>query len=270
MLQYLIIILVSFGASVIGAICGIGGGVIIKPVLDATGIMHVDTISFLSGCTVLSMSVVSVFKGLKRTKEVLQAAQGRGFDKKIATLLALGGVIGGLAGKTLYQRVLQQMSDANTIGAIQAIVLLIVTVGTLLYTIWKNRIHTMVIRNSVVCVIIGFFLGMMSAFLGIGGGPINLVVMFFFFSMSTKQAAIYSLYIIMFSQLSGLISSLVNHNVPDFTLLTLVLMVCCGIAGGLAGTKINKKIKERTVEKLFIGLMVVIILINIYNIFKYI
>jgi len=266
---YILIILVSFSASIIGSVCGIGGGVIIKPVLDATGIIHVDTISFLSGCTVLSMSVVSVFKELKRTKEMPQAKQGEGFDKKVATLLALGGVIGGLEGKSLYQRVLRQMPDANTIGAIQAIVLLIVTIGTLLYTIWKNRIHTMEIRNSVVCVVIGFFLGMMSSFLGIGGGPINLVVMFFFFSMSTKQAAIYSLYIIMFSQLFSLISSLANHNVPAFSLLTLLLMVCCGMAGGLAGTKINKKIKERTVEKLFIGLMVVIILINIYNIFKY-
>ena len=34
----LVFILVSFCASVIGAICGIGGGVIIKPVLDAFGL----------------------------------------------------------------------------------------------------------------------------------------------------------------------------------------------------------------------------------------
>jgi uncharacterized membrane protein YfcA len=45
----LISILVSFCASVIGCICGIGGGVIIKPVLDATSGMGVSAISFLSG-----------------------------------------------------------------------------------------------------------------------------------------------------------------------------------------------------------------------------
>ena len=42
-------------------------------------------------------------------------------------------------------------------------------------------------------------LGILSSFLGIGGGPINLVVLFFFFSMDTKTAAQNSLYTILFS-----------------------------------------------------------------------
>ena len=53
---YVIFLAVSFGASVVGAICGIGGGVLIKPLLDAFGVLSVASISFLSGCTVLSMS----------------------------------------------------------------------------------------------------------------------------------------------------------------------------------------------------------------------
>ena len=56
----LVFILVSFFASVIGAICGIGGGVIIKPVLDAFGLYSVSTISFMSGCIVLAMTAYSV------------------------------------------------------------------------------------------------------------------------------------------------------------------------------------------------------------------
>ena len=58
------IILVAFGASVAGAICGIGGGVIIKPLLDALNIASVEEISFLSGCTILSMSCYSVGKSV--------------------------------------------------------------------------------------------------------------------------------------------------------------------------------------------------------------
>ena len=54
------------------------------------------------------------------------------------------------------------------------------------------------VENASVCVLIGVFLGIMSSFLGIGGGPINFVVLFFFFSMSTKIAAENSLYIIFF------------------------------------------------------------------------
>ena len=45
-------------ASAIGAIAGIGGGVIIRPVLDSFHVMAA-TVSFLSGCTVLSMSATA-------------------------------------------------------------------------------------------------------------------------------------------------------------------------------------------------------------------
>ena len=53
----LIFFIVSLFASSIGAVFGIGGGVIIKPILDSLNIMEVTKISFLSSCTVLSMSL---------------------------------------------------------------------------------------------------------------------------------------------------------------------------------------------------------------------
>ena len=47
----MLFLIVSFFSSIVGAICGIGGGVIIKPVLDMLGMGSATTISFLSGCT---------------------------------------------------------------------------------------------------------------------------------------------------------------------------------------------------------------------------
>ncbi len=47
-------------------------------------------------------------------------------------------------------------------------------------------------------------------------------------------------------------------------------MVCGGILGGICGHSLNKKIREHTVEQLFIGLMMLMIVINIYNICKFI
>lgn len=61
-----------------------------------------------------------------------------------------------------------------------------ITLGTLIYTVCKKRIPTKHIGNKAVIFSIGIVLGMMSSFLGIGGGPINLVVLFYFFSMETK------------------------------------------------------------------------------------
>lgn len=116
---------------------------------------------------------------------------------------------------------------------------------------------------------IGILLGMMSSFLGIGGGPINLIVLFYLFSMETKQAAIYSIYIIMFSQNASLITALITNNVPEFQKGILILMIFCGITGGMVGSKIHSKIDNRTVDRFFKYVMALIIGISIYNICIY-
>ena len=85
----------------------------------------------------------------------------------------------------------------------------------------------------------------------------------------TKIAAENSLYVIFFSQIASLISTFVTGSVPDFQLGVLLLMVAGGIAGGICGRAINKKINEKTVDKLFIALMLLMIVINIYNIYKF-
>ena len=153
-------------------------------------------------------------------------------------------------------------------GAVQAACLLILTVGTLIYTIKKEQINTYHLKNVPVCLIIGFILGVLSSFLGIGGGPINLVILYFFFSMTTKAAAANSLYIILFSQATSLVSTIVTGTVPSVNWGILAGMIICGILGGMAGRAFNRKMDEKMVDKLFMVLMIVIILINIYNVFR--
>ena len=174
----LLFILVSFFASVIGCICGIGGGVIIKPVLDAFGLYSVSTISFMSGCIVLSMTAYSVLKA--------QLAHESVIEKGVSTYLGIGAALGGLVGKQLFDTVKAMFENANTVGAVQAAALFAVTFGTAVYTLNRSRIRTRRVTNPTACVVIGLCLGLMSSFLGIGGGPINLVVLYYFFSMEKK------------------------------------------------------------------------------------
>ncbi len=261
-MMYAVVFLICFLASVVGAICGIGGGVIIKPVLDAFGIMSVSTISFLSGCTVLSMTTYSVMKSKLNGKSHV--------EHKIMLPLAIGAAVGGLIGKRLFSYIKSMSEDPDKVGAVQASCLLLVTLGTLIYTIYKEKIKTYQVENALVCILIGVFLGILSSFLGIGGGPINLVVFFFFYSMTTKRAAETSLYIIFFSQITSLVSNIVTGSVPEFTVGTLLLMGTGGILGGIVGRAFNSKIEERTVDKLFVGLMVLMIFINIFNINKFV
>ena len=249
---------VSLLASIVGSICGIGGGVIIKPVLDAMNVMSVSCISFLSGCTVLTMSVV--YKNMRAGKKL---------NLRIATLLAVGAAVGGVAGKMMFQAVKASVGNENFVGMVQAIVLIGVTGITFVYTIFKKKIHTLTLNNAAVCVIVGLVLGIMSSFLGIGGGPINLMVLGFLFSMSTKESALASLYIIVFSQVTSLVQTVVTGTIPPVQLSYLVLMVIGGLLGGTIGSKINKKIEDEKVDKLFMALMFIIICINIYNTYKF-
>lgn len=260
-MMLVVFFLVSLFSSIAGSICGIGGGVIIKPVLDVMGIMSVSCISFLSGCTVLSMSFVSVYKNLRSGKVNL--------DFKAATALAVGAAAGGVAGKSMFHFLKQSVGNENLVGLVQAIVLLIITLGTLVYTIYMQKIKTKQYDQIGFCIVIGLLLGILSSFLGIGGGPVNLVVLGYFFSMTTKEAALSSLYIIMFSQITSLVETLITGTIPPISLMYLVMMVAGGIVGGMIGSKINRKISETHVNRLFIFLMVVIICINIYNAFKF-
>ena len=258
-MMILFVFAVCLCASTIGGICGIGGGVVIKPLLDATGIMSVSTVSFLSGLTVLAMSLISVYKN-RKTKEL---------DAKRSIPLGLGAAVGGVLGKRLFEMIKQAVGADQLVGMIQAIVLGLMVLGTLAYVRNKTRIRTKDVRSTSVAVVIGLLLGMCSSFLGIGGGPMNLAVLYYFFSMGTKQAAVNSILIILMSQVMSLIVSLATGSVPAFEAPVLVAMVAAGAIGGFVSAKLHRKLSAETTDKLFSGLLVVIFLICCYNAIKW-
>lgn len=243
-------------ASAIGALCGIGGGVVIKPVLDLIGFESAATVSFLSGCTVLAMSAYSILRcgGVKA-----------GLNVEASLPLSLGAALGGVAGKFLFEQVRRTVANDRLVGGIQAGCLAAVTMLTLLYTLRKCKIKTLALKNRMFCVGIGGVLGIVSSFLGIGGGPINIIVLHYFFSMPTKKAAVNSLFMILISQIFGIGFSIATQTVPAFSALNLVFMVLGGVFGGVLGRIWNRRMDNAHVDILFIALMAVIILICVYN-----
>ncbi len=259
--MYAVCFLVAFLACIIGKICGMGGGVIIKPVLDATGVMEVAAINFLSGCTVIGMTCWSVGKSMvKRDSEI---------DLAVSTPLAIGAAVGGLLGKQLFSAVAGLFADANTAGGVQAGLLLVATFATLLYTVNKNRIRMLQVRSKPACILIGLGLGMLGTFLGIGGGPFNMAVLYFFFSMSTKVAAQNSLYVILISQTVGILTTAFGSGIPMLSVWLLVGMVLCGVVGGEVGGRINKGLSEQRATRLFEASMVLVMAISCYNIYAF-
>lgn len=252
----LIYLLVALGATIVGAISGIGGGVIIKPLLDSISPLGVSTISFLSGTTVLSMSAVSLLRSRKRGVKI---------NLRSTSAMAFGGVLGGMFGKYLFDIVRTSYGNDQVIGATQSILLFIITFGVLLFTLNKDRITPMHITTMFFSIFIGFLLGAMGSFLGIGGGPINLTVLFLFFAMDSKTAAINSLFIIFFSQLTNFIFTIASGNIPEFDPVVLGIMVAGGIIGGMTGSSLSHKMSNRAVDRLFIAVICVILLLCVYN-----
>ena len=258
--MFIPVFLLCLAASTIGGICGIGGGVVIKPVLDAMGSMSVPTVSFLSGLTVLSMSLMSVWKNRK----------GRELDTRRSIPLGIGAAVGGVTGKHLFEIIRTLAAADAVVGALQAVILGLLVLGTLIYVQNKTRISPRNVTHPLASVCIGLALGVCSSFLGIGGGPMNLAVLYYFFSMDTKKAAVNSILVILLSQTASLLSVLFSGSVPAFEPLTLLAMVSAGILGGLISARLHKKLSARTTDKLFSGLLVVIIIICIYNLIRFV
>ena len=201
-----ILFCICLAASGIGAIVGAGGGVIIKPLLDMFGILPLSTIGFCSGCTVLGMSVSSLIRNRK---------DGIKLRIEISTPLAIGAVIGGLLGQYVFNTLLEYFSKPKILGIIQAFLLAVMMIGVYIYVEKKTNIKSLNIQNKVLSAFIGFLLGLSSSFLGIGGGPANVAVLFYFFSMNAKEAVKNSLYVIIFSQLSSLGLSMYRGTIPE-------------------------------------------------------
>lgn len=248
---------VSLFACIIGKICGMGGGVIIKPVLDALGVADAAAISFVSGCTVIGMSGWSFIKSFVKGDSAV--------DLKISTPLAIGAAIGGVAGKELFSAISRSFNGGDQVGGIQALCLFAAVLATYAYTCRKDSIAMHRVTDKKICLLIGLALGFLGSFLGIGGGPFNVAVLFFFFSMSTKTAAQNSLYVIMVSQIFGIIKLAVSKAIPFTSPVLLVGMIVFGILGSEIGGRIGKVISEERTTFLFKAVMILVMGICLYN-----
>ncbi len=256
----LLVFFVAFLASTFGAIAGFGGGVIIKPTLDALGILPVSTVSFLSGCTALGMAVSSL---------VMQRKSGVKLQIRTSTPLALGAILGGFAGKTLFELVRNAFQDESVLGGIQAICLTLITTCVFLYVCGRDRLKSFHVEAPMACVAIGILLGVISSFLGIGGGTSNVMILFLCFSMDAKTAAKNSLYIIMFSQTASILQALATNTLPEFSFGYLALMLLGGIGGAMIGAAISRRLSNRGVERILRTLLAAIIMIDISNVVKF-
>lgn len=157
---YLIYTLVILTATSLGAVAGLGGGVIIKPLLDLVGAHDAATINLYSSVAVFVMCCVSLTRQLR---------SGFEFDKKMVLSVAFGSLLGGVAGDKVFSA-LTASFDNHLVKAVQAGVLAVVLGLIFVYTIKQEQMPSWRLTNPITIFAAGFALGAVAVFLGIGGG----------------------------------------------------------------------------------------------------
>lgn len=256
MSQMIIHILVVLVATIAGSSVGLGGGVVIKPLLDMFTSSPTATINFYSSVAVFTMAVVSVSKQIKQHFK---------FDKTKLFSVAAGAVIGGIVGQNLLQLIIRTFSS-HTVRVVQSVLLFITLLLVLLYSLNRSRLKSFHVSNVWIIIILGFLLGTLSVFLGIGGGPINVAAMMLLFSFDMKASAVYSVGIIFFSQITKLIMvCLPGHHVA-FTWPLMISVIISAVIGGYIGTLINRKFDSSrlsTIYNVLIGILLLVTLVNV-------
>lgn len=255
----IIYFLVALFSTILGSSAGLGGGIIIKPVLDSLGDYALPTINLLSSSTIFIMSIVTVFYQLKKKDKI---------NPKNTIVVATGSVVGGIIGQKLMSFILSKDINIGLINNMQSIIIIILLISVFLYMRNKDNIKSYKINNILAIGLLGLFLGAISAFLGIGGGPINVAAFTILFSMTANEAARNSILVIFFSQGSKIISIGATTGFSSYNLDMLPYMLVGGVLGGIIGYKINKAVSEKSIIKIFNSVTLSIILLNLYNIFK--
>jgi Predicted permeases len=199
MIDQLWLIPLGFAAGILGSMIGLGGGIIVVPVLTFLGFPPTAAASN-SLFAALSNSIASTisYSRQKRIEYFLGLKLG---------LLAIPGTI------------LGAIISTDVAPDIFKILFGFVLVASAIYIFLRKQIESRekIISKQMIIFAIGasFFAGIISSFFGIGGGIIFVPLMVVGMGMSMKKAAPTSQLILLFASLSGVIvHSVLGH--PDF------------------------------------------------------
>lgn len=252
-LYFIVIVL----ANTIGAVSGMGGGVIIKPVFDFIGAHDVVTISFYSATAVFTMAVVSTTR---------QLISGYKFSWSIIGWVSIGSVLGGFLGNIAFEFFLSLFESKDIVQLIQILLTIITLAFAFLYIKynWRNFRFTHIIWYF----ICGLILGFLASLLGIGGGPINVSLLMLLFSLPIKEATVYSVCTILFSQLAKLFTIAFTTGFGRYDLTMLWFIVPAAIMGGMLGARFSNILSPEKVTIVFQNVILFVLFINFYNAYQ--
>jgi len=237
MIEEFWLIPLGFVAGILGSIIGVGGGIIIVPVLTFVG---------FSPTLAVSNSLFAVF-----SNSIASTAM---YAKQKRIELSLGWKLGLIA---VPGTILGAFISSELSSDIFKILFAFVLISSALYILLKRKIEEKPVDASRLLLVFSagasFFAGIISSLFGIGGGLIFVPLMVVALGISMKRAAPTSQFILMFASFSGLIMhSMLGH--PDYY--QALLLSIGAFAGGILGARLSLEIRENKLK-----ILVIIVLI---------
>jgi uncharacterized protein len=238
---FIIIVIIGFGAGILGSLIGVGGGIIITPaltymnfppsVIASSSLLAVFATSFSSTLTYVRKQYVNYWLGMK---------------------LALPAIPGSVIGGFLTNFVL--LDDFKIYFAI-----LLISVG--IYILIKNKIINRTIDTIpkpllfLVLIFGNFSAGITSSFFGIGGGIIFVPILVIIYKMKMINASPTAQFTLLISTITGLITHIILEH-PEYSYG--ILLAIGSFFGAQIGSRSIHRINENILSKILSFSLIII------------
>jgi uncharacterized membrane protein YfcA len=229
MIDHLWIVLLGFAAGVLGSMIGLGGGIIVVPVLTFLGFPPTAAASN------------SLFAALSNaTASTISYSRQKRIDFSLGIKLGILSIPGTVLGAVVSTDVAPDLFK---------ILFGFVLIASAVYIFLRKKIETKekTLSKQMALFAVGasFFAGIISSFFGIGGGIVFVPLMVVGMGMMMKKAAPTSQLVLFFASLSGVIvHSILGH--PDF--IQAGLLAVGSFFGGLLGARLSLHVRERYLQ----------------------
>ncbi|MCM8731213.1 sulfite exporter TauE/SafE family protein [Hephaestia sp. GCM10023244] len=271
-----VIVLLGGGVGILSGMFGVGGGFLTTPLLIVYGIP--PTVAAATSASQVTGSSVS---------GVLAHVGRQGVDMKMGVVLVTGGIVGTVAGGWLFA-LLQATGQIDTVIALIYVVLLggiggmmaveslqaiAVVRGATPRRPRKRRHHPMIAAlpfrtrfyasglyiSPLGPLMLGFFTGILTVLLGVGGGFIMVPAMLYLLGMSTAVVVGTSLFQTLFVTVIATMVHATTTKAVDIVLA--VLLLIGSVAGAQIGARLGTRIKPEYL-RLLLAVMVLAVAVR--------
>jgi len=246
------LILVGLFVGTLSGFFGVGGGMILVPMLMLIG-FNIKAAIGMSVVQMVFSSVSGSYRNYKKGK--LEVNEG--------LWVGIGGIIGGVIGarftNILPKETLQYIFLALVIFAL----LRLITTKKLTNEDKEGSF------NKITLFIIGLIIGTIAMMLGVGGSVMLTPILIGFLHFPSKKAATAGLFFVVFSSISGLIYKVTTGTFSNLHLdyVQVLSLAFAASIGAILGLKLKDIVKDHHHKLFLIVMYVIIILMLIYKIF---